>query len=97
MAVNSNITQTSFTDQSNIAGTTAKVKIKKIHIDELRACINKLETYANNVDNCGNCTACQTCQSTTCQSCQACQSGCQSCQMPQCNCNCYCDGDDGGG
>lgn len=99
MAVNGAISKTTFTE-TTVSYTS---KIRPVHITELRTAIDKLQSYAANVDNCGNCTYCQTCQSATCQSavcqsqscqslsCQSCQS--YSCQSMQCNCDC---GDDGG-
>lgn len=101
MAVNGTIAKTSFTDSS----ISSSLKVKSVHITELRTAITRLQGYAVNVDNCGNCTYCQTCQTATCQgvtcqskscqslSCQICQvyDGNYSCQEMECNCDC---GDD---
>ena len=81
MAVNGAISKTTFTE-TTVSYTS---KIRPVHITELRTAIDRLQSYAANVDNCGNCTYCQTCQSATCQSAvcqsQSCQSlSCQSCQ-----------------
>lgn len=81
---NGSIAQTSFTDGAAIQSGAA-VKVKAVHIYEIRNAITALQSYAGNVDNCGNCTYCQTCQNNTCQSCQSCQT-CQS----NCNCDCGC-------
>ena len=85
MAVNGAISKTTFTE-TTVSYTS---KIRPVHITELRTAIDRLQSYAANVDNCGNCTYCQTCQSATCQSAvcqsQSCQSlSCQSCQSYSC-------------
>lgn len=99
------VAKTTFTDYTNISGTT-DVKIKKVNIDELRTAISKLQTYAPNVDNCGNCTfnqKNQKNQSLGCQSAvnQACQKlanqganannnqAANKCQRCEAQCNCY--------
>lgn len=64
MAVNGAISKTTFTE-TTVSYTS---KIRPVHITELRTAIDRLQSYAANVDNCGNCTYCQTCQSATCQS-----------------------------
>ncbi len=79
-------------------------KVVPTHVNEITAAIDKLETYAKNVDNCGftnYCQSCQTttCQTTTCQGCQGCQrcQACQSCQSYKCQSeciNCYNCSDD---
>lgn len=86
MAKNGTINKTSFTDPT----LTTSIKVKQVHIDELKNAITKLQTYVKNVDNCGNCSqsnCCQSCQTTTCQSCQTCQR--KNCSNT-CNCNCCC-------
>lgn len=69
---NGTINPTAWTDPTINAGVTP---IRKVHIDELRAAIDRLVTYAPNVTNCGFNNYCQTCQS--CQSCQTCQTQCR--------------------
>lgn len=97
MAVNGDISKTTFADDT----VNTALKICPVHITELRTAIERLQSYAANVDNCGNCIYCQSCQGAACQSAtcqsQSCQSvSCQkcqsiSCQSMQCNCDC---GDD---
>lgn len=79
MAVNSTITNTSFTDTIT-AGSTI---IKNIHLNELNEAIDMLNNLKSNINNCdcsvctSNC--CQSCQTTTCQSqctCSDCSSSC---------------------
>lgn len=98
MTVNGTITKTEFADEP----VNESYKIGRIHIEELRQAITRLQAYGANVDNCGNCVYCQSCQEATCQetSCQSasCQSvSCQSCQSYSCqkssNCNCDCSDD----
>ena len=70
MAKNGTLSSFSFTNAASF-GDSASLKIKGVHINELRVAVNRLETWAANVDNCGNCTycqSCQACQSLTCQS-----------------------------
>ena len=70
MAKNGTLSSFSFTNAASFGDSTS-LKIKGVHINELRAAVNRLETWAANVDNCGNCTycqSCQACQSLTCQS-----------------------------
>lgn len=69
---NGTLSSFSFTNATSFGDSTS-LKIKDVHINELRAAVNKLESWAANVDNCGNCTFCQSCQS--CQS-YKCQSQC---------------------
>lgn len=83
MAKNGTINKTTFTDPT----LSTSIKVRQVHIDELKNAITKLQTYVKNVDNCGNCSAsncCQSCQTTTCQK------NC-SCQRYSSNCNCNCD------
>lgn len=67
---NGTLSSFSFTNAASFGDSTS-LKIKGVHINELRTAVNKLEAWAANVDNCGNCTycqSCQACQSLTCQS-----------------------------
>ena len=82
MAVNGTIAQTNWTDKAAIQGTTA-VKIKAVHITELRTAVNALEGYAANVVNCG----CESCQD-SCTQCTDKECKCQSCQN---TCTCQSD------
>ena len=49
MAVNGSIAKTTFTDSS----VSSSLKIRPVHITELRTAIERLQAYAANVDNCG--------------------------------------------
>ena len=62
---NGTISQTNWTDKSAIQGSTA-VKVKAVHITELRTAVNALEGYAANVN------VCQSCQN-TCTQCTQCK------------------------
>lgn len=91
---------TLFTD----AITANTIKVRKIHMDELRSAINNLESKFSNNCNClspSNC--CQTAPAQCTQSCQTtpaqctlsqCSQTCQS-QCINCNCDCNCCGDCG--
>lgn len=70
MAVNGTLSSFSFTNAASFGDSTS-LKIKGIHVGELRAAVNSLETWAANIDNCGNCNFCQSCESCQTQSCQS--------------------------
>lgn len=74
MAVNSTITNTSFTDTI----TAGETIIKAIHINELNDAIERLSNLKENVNNCD----CDVCTSNCCQTCQTISYTCQS------NCTC---------
>lgn len=75
MAKNGTVTPTVWTDSTIVAGVTA---IRKIHMDELRTAINRLDTLKINAINC-NCTVVWTCQS--------------QCTYTNCIANCNCSSD----
>ena len=97
--INGKITNTTFTDQSALAANN-NIKVKKIHITELRNAVAKLNTYLTKVDNCGYTNCCEsqcdkskqctdTCQS-QCNKCKQCTDTCQSCQN-KCTCQSQCN------
>lgn len=75
MAKNGTVKPTVWTDPTLTAGVTA---IRKIHMDELRTAINRLDTLKVNAINC-NCTVVWTCQS--------------QCNYTNCTSNCNCSSD----
>nr|DAL51549.1 MAG TPA_asm: hypothetical protein [Caudoviricetes sp.] len=93
MGLNEKIEATVFTDETEIQKA-SPLKVKAVHVEELRTAIKALQGYAQNVDNCGNCIYCQSCEG--CQTCEGCQSkacqstSCQGCQKYSVYCQVQC-------
>lgn len=61
MAINGTVSQTAWTDKSDIQGSTA-TKVKAVHITELRTAVNALEGMVANLSTCQAYNECYNCK-----------------------------------